>query len=356
MRSAFLSGPQQFTVRTIHEPTPPDGGLVLRVEACGVCGSDLRRWKEGPTPGAGDVVPGHEIAGVVVATGTNVDDFAPGDRLAVAPDVHCGTCWYCQRGQFNLCDNLRFLGITPGLPGGFAEKMVISREVLTNGIVHRIPEGLSFLLAALSEPFSSVLAAHIKAGTGLRDTVLVMGGGPIGCMHMAVAHFSGARVILSEPAAVRRKLAEPFQPDLVVDPQQEDLKARIMAFTHGLGVDIAICANPVAATQAQAVEVVRKGGRVVLFGGLPKANPMTSLDGNRIHYGEIQVVGAFSYHPTMHALALEFIQRNPDLAARFITHTFNLEQVNQAFQMAASGEALKVLVWNAPSHNDGGRN
>jgi L-iditol 2-dehydrogenase len=344
MRSAFLSGLQQFTLRTIPDPTPPDGGLLLRVEACGVCGSDLRRWKEGPTPGAGAGVPGHEIAGVVVATGSNVDDYAPGDRLAVAPDVHCGTCWYCQRGQYNLCDNLRFLGITPGLPGGFADRLVLTREVLTDGIVHRIPDGLSYPLAALAEPFSSVLAAHIKAGTGLRDTVLVMGGGPIGCMHIAVAHASGARVILSEPAAIRRKLAEPFQPDLVIDPHQEDLASKISAFTGGLGVDTAICANPVATTQTQAVELVRKGGRVILFGGLPKANPVTCLDGNRIHYGEIQVVGAFSYHPTMHAMALEFIQRNSDLAAKFITHSFTLEQINEAFQMAASGEALKVLV------------
>jgi L-iditol 2-dehydrogenase len=206
------------------------------------------------------------------------------------------------------------------------QALVLTREVLTDGIVHRIPDGLSYPLAALAEPFSSVLAAHIKAGTGLRDTVLVMGGGPIGCMHIAEAHASGARVILSEPAAIRRKLAEPFQPDLVIDPHQEDLASKISAFTGGLGVDTAICANPVATTQTQAVELVRKGGRVILFGGLPKANP------------------AFSYHPTMHAMALEFIQRNSDLAAKFITHSFTLEQINEAFQMAASGEALKVLV------------
>ena len=114
--------------------------------------------------------------------------------------------------------------------------------------------------------------------------------------------------------------------------------------TEGRGADTIICANPVAATQAQAVRAVRKGGRVVLFGGLPKADPMTTLDGNLVHYGEIEVVGAFSYHPTMHALALDVLRRGLIPADALITHTFPLSDVATAFEVASSGEGLKVVL------------
>jgi L-iditol 2-dehydrogenase len=114
--------------------------------------------------------------------------------------------------------------------------------------------------------------------------------------------------------------------------------------TGGRGADIVICANPVPATQTQAVEIVRKAGRVVLFGGLPKASPLVSLDANRIHYGEVQVVGAFSYHPTFHELALDLLSRRAIPAELLITHIFPLESVQEAFEAAAAGSALKVIV------------
>ncbi|UCC65169.1 MAG: alcohol dehydrogenase catalytic domain-containing protein [Anaerolineae bacterium] len=344
MKAAFLVRAGELEIREVPDPVPSDGGLVLEVEACGVCGSDLRRWKEGPPAGVEGIVPGHEVAGLVVEIGKNVAQYVPGDRLAVAPDIHCGQCYYCQRGMFNLCDDLRYLGISPGYPGGFAEKMALTDEVLANGIVHRIPDGLSFTEAALAEPCSSVLAVHHKAGTSLNDTVVVIGAGPTGCLHIVIAKARGARVIVSQRSATRRALAQRFKPDAVVDPINEDLTARVDELTGGLGADIVICANPVATTQAQAVEVVRKAGRVVLFGGLPKADPMTTLDGNRIHYGEIEVVGAFSYHPTFHALALEVLERKLIPTDLLITHTFALEKVREAFQTAASGEGLKVMV------------
>ncbi len=344
MKAAFLTGAQRFEIREVEEPAPPDDGLVLGVKACGVCGSDLRRWKEGPPPGVGGIVPGHELSGVVEAVGKNVTRYAPGDRLAVAPDVHCGICYYCERGLYNLCDDLRLVGITPGYPGGFAEKMVLTGEILANGIVHRMPEGISFPEGALAETMSSVLAAHEKARTCLDDTVVVMGAGPIGCLHVAVCKTRGARVIVSEPSPERREMAERFEPEAILDPFNEDVGERVRALTGGRGADVVVCANPIAATQTQAVEIVRKAGRVIFFGGLPKSNPMTTLDGNRIHYGEIEVVGAFSYHPTFHELALGLLQRKLIPADKLLTHIFSLEQIDQAFETAASGAGLKVIV------------
>jgi L-iditol 2-dehydrogenase len=171
-----------------------------------------------------------------------------------------------------------------------------------------------------------------------------MGAGPIGCLHIIIAKARGALVIVSEPSPIRRRLAERCGPDAVVDPTAEDLGACVRRMTAGVGADIVICANPIAETQAQAVQIVRKRGKVILFGGLPKANPLVTLDSNRIHYGEIEVVGAFSYHPTVHERALELIHRKVIPADFLVTHTFGLPEIGKAFEAAAAGEALKVVV------------
>lgn len=344
MRAAFLTGPEQLEVREAPDPTVPSDGLLLRVMACGVCGSDLRRWRQGPLPVAGDQIPGHEVSGVVEAIGSQVTRFRVGDRLALAPDVHCGQCYYCRRGRYNLCDDLRIVGITAGYAGGFAERMVLTGEILERGIVHPLPESLSFVEGALAEPLSSVLAAHHMTGTTVGDRVVIIGAGPIGCLHIAVARRRGARVLIAQRSAPRRALAARFHPDEIVDPTEQDLVEAVKEWTGGLGADIAICANPVAATQEQAVRLVRKGGQVVLFGGLPRANPMTTLDGNRIHYGEIVVLGAFSYHPSMHELALRMMAEGIVAADDIVTHTYGLEETPEAFGTAARGDGLKVMV------------
>jgi L-iditol 2-dehydrogenase len=344
MKAAFLTAPKTIELRDVPAPVMPEDGLMIDVKACGICGSDVRRWKEGPPPGTNGVIPGHEAAGVVVEVGKECKDFAVGDRMAIAPDIHCSRCYYCLREMYNLCDNLRFVGITPGYPGGFAEKMVLTREILTDGIVHRMPDGLSFEHAAVSEPCCSVLTTHDKARTKVGDTVVVIGAGPAGCLHVSVAKNRGARVIVSEAQKARREMVERFKPDLILDPAAADPVAKIKEFTNGIGADIVVCANPVADTQTRAVEMVRKAGKVILFGGLPKADPMTTVNGNLIHYGEIEVVGAFSYHPSMHKVALDLLAQGKLPAESLITHTFGLDNIAEAYEAAASGETLKVII------------
>lgn len=287
---------------------------------------------------------GHELAGVVIAVGPHTRQFRIGDRLAVAPDIHCGECWYCRHGRFNLCTGLKLLGITPGLDGGFAERVVLTGEVLRNGIVHPMPEALTWYGGGLAETLSSVLASHHQCATSLGETVAVLGAGPIGCLHVVIARARGARVLVSEPNPARRARAETFAPDAVFDPSRQEVVAEVRRLTDGLGADVVICANPVAATQTQAVEMARRGGRVVLFGGLPKANPMVSLNANLIHYGELVVLGAFSYHPCFHAEALRVLERQVVNVEQFVTHVRPLAKVAEAFAIAASGEALKVMV------------
>ena len=344
MKFACLTGPKTIELREKAEPKAPPGGLVLKVEACGICGSDLRRWQEGPPAGATHLVQGHELAGTVIETGSETKRFKVGDRLAVAPDIHCGTCWYCRRGKFNLCTDLRLVGITPGYDGGFSEQVVLSSEVLSNGIVHLMPDGLSFTEGGLAETISSVLASHDHCGVSLGETVVVLGSGPIGCLHIVLARARGARVIVAEPNPIRRRIAAQFDPDAIIDVTTQDVVAEVKRLTDGLGADVAICANPVASTQTQAVEMTRRGARIVLFGGLPKAAPMVSLNSNLIHYGEQVVMGAFSYHPSYHEEALRTLARKTVQAEKFITHTRPLAAIGEAFQIAAAGEALKVMV------------
>jgi L-iditol 2-dehydrogenase len=222
--------------------------------------------------------------------------------------------------------------------------MVLTGEMLANGIVHSMRDGMSFSEGALAEPCSSVLAAHARAGTSLGDSVLVIGAGPIGCLHVTISKTRGASVIVSQRSEKRREMVKRLQPDAVIDPSTEDVVIRVRQLTDGRGTDIAICANGVSATQALAVECVRKGGRVVLFGGLPRSDPMTSLDSNRIHYGEIEVVGAFSYHPTYHELALDVIGRKLVPTDLIVSHTFPLEGIGEAFETAAGRTGLKVMV------------
>jgi L-iditol 2-dehydrogenase len=344
MKAAFLTSANTLELRDTPEPDVPDDGLAIEVKACGICGSDLRRWKEGPPTGTSGIIPGHEAAGVVVEVGPKCHSFAVGDRLAIAPDVHCGRCYYCKREMYNLCDDLRFVGITPGYPGGFAEQMSLTGEILTNGIVNKMPDGLSFEHAAVSEPCCSVLATHEKAGTDSGDTVVVIGAGPTGCLHVFVAKQRGARVVVTECSKERLQIVRSFGPDLVVDASSNDTVSTVKGFTDGIGAGIVICANPVAQTQALAIEMVRKGGKVILFGGLPKADPMTALNGNLIHYGEIEVIGSFSYHPRFHRQALSLLAEGKLPASLLITHRFGLEQIDQAYRTAAGGEALKVMI------------
>ena len=343
VKAAQLTGPETIELVELPMPACPDDGVLLQVRACGVCGSDLRRWREGPAPG-GITVPGHEFAGVVVEVGAQVRGYQVGDHLAVAPDVHCLRCWYCSMGLYNVCDDMTMIGITPGFPGGLAEYCVLPAHALAGGTIHKMPASLGFREGALAEPLSSVQACHEDIGTRLGDTVLVMGAGPIGCLHTAIAHLRGARVILSEPNAQRRRMAEPFAPELVIDPTSEDVVAVVREFSGGLGADSAICANPVAATHQQAVAAVRKRGTVVLFGGLPKAAPMTELDANRIHYDEIRVVGSFSYHPEYHRRALQLLERGQIHQERSSPTRSRWTEVDRVFRTVADGDALKVMV------------
>jgi L-iditol 2-dehydrogenase len=315
--------------------------MIVKVHACGICGSDLRNFRAGLKANVGVQIMGHEFTGIVTETGPDVSRFKAGDRVAVAPDVSCGCCYYCRRGLVNLCIDHRMIGTH--WPGGFAEYVHFPKVVLERCMIHAIPDGLSLDDAALSEPASSVLAAQENAHVGLGDTILIIGDGPIGCLHIETARARGAsRIIMA--GLTRLREAVRFGPDILIDAGRQDTVAEVLAATDGLGADVAIVATPVASTQGQAVRAVRKRGIVVLFGGLPKANPETTLDANLIHYGEISVIGAFSYPAYIHEKALATIATKQIHPEKYFNLTVGLDDIVEGFRAAAEGRALKVLV------------
>lgn len=341
MKAAVFEGIEKINVREIPIPRCDDEGMLVKVETCCICGGDIRNFHTGLRYGIEHQVMGHEIAGVVEETGRNITRFKPGDRVAIAPDVSCGECYYCKRGLVNLCINHRMLGTN--WPGGFAQYIYLPPEVLNHGFVEPIPDSLSFDEAAMAEPASSVIACQENNNVSLGDTVVVIGDGPIGCLHVEVARARGAsRIILV--GLSRLDSASQFNPDYIINSASQDPVEEVKRITEGLGADIAICAAPVTQIQEQAVEMVRKRGKVILFGGVNKNNPFTSLNSNLIHYNELTVAGAFSYPAAGLFKAVRLITEGRISAKKYVTKRVKLDEIPEGIACAEQGKALRVAV------------
>ncbi len=341
MKAAVFEGIEKMVVRDMPVPQCEDDGILVKVEACCICGGDMRNFHTGLRYGIEKQVMGHEIAGIVEEAGSRVTRFKVGDKVAIAPDVSCGECYYCKRGLVNLCMDHKMLGTN--WPGGFAQYIYLPAIVLNRGFVEHVPDGLSFEEAAMAEPASSVIACQEYNNVSLGDTVVIIGDGPIGCMHIEVARARGAsRIIMA--GLTRLESVPQFSPDHIINSAAQNPVEEVLKITGGLGADIAICAAPVTAIQEQGLEMVRKRGKVVLFGGVNKNNPMTTLNSNLIHYNEITVVGAFSYPSTGLLKAVSLIAGGKISARKYVTKTVKLDEIPEGIAFAEQGKALRVAV------------
>lgn len=341
MKAAVFEKLGEMQVREVPLQPCGDGDILVKVHACGICGGDIRNFATGLRYGIKSQVMGHEFTGTVVEKGAEVIRFAIGDLVALAPDVSCGSCWYCKQGLVNLCENHRMVGTN--WPGGFAEYVHLSAEILAHGFVHHLPDGVSLTDGCLSEPASSVIASQERVGICQDSSVLILGDGPIGCLHIEVARANGAKQIFIAGRS-RLAVAKQFGPDFLLNYVKDDIVSIVREQTEGRGVDFAICANASVASQQVAVDAVRKRGKIVLFGGVPKDNPITSLNSNTIHYNEIEVIGAFSYQVRHHLAALEAIRNKTIHPKKYFTKTVTLENIVEGFMAAKNREVLKVLV------------
>jgi len=343
MKAAVFYGIKDMRIEEQPIPRFADDEILLKVEACAICGTDVRIFHHGHHNVHPPQIIGHEIAGVVADKGSRVTGYQVGDRVAVAPIVHCGVCFFCRRGQTNLCQNFKALGYH--YPGGFAEYMVIPRRVVEGGNLNRIPDNLSFEEAAIAEPLACALNGQLLSQVGVGDYVLIVGAGPVGCMHIALARSLGAsRVIVSEIKEDRLELARHFGADYYLNPQKEDVGKVLQEITEGIGPTVIIIAAPARKAQEEALLYAAPRARINLFGGLPGDDRLVQLDANLIHYREIFVHGTSGSTPLHNALALSLMASGRVDGKRFISKVVSLEELPEALEEASTGKFLKIVV------------
>lgn len=342
MKAAILKAPDSLVAGEVPDPAPQKGDVVIRVHRATICGTDIRIWRGRKTAGVRyPSVIGHEFAGEIVDGG---GIFTPGERVSVCPPIPCGHCHCCQRGLENLCPNLEAIGYQ--LDGGFAEFITVPARAVAMGNVVRLPESVSHEEAALIEPLACVVNGQNRVGLSAGESVVILGAGPIGTLHVKLARLRGAvRVIVSEPNAARRKLALDAGADVVIDPTATDLPAAVRDETGGLGADVAICAIGIPALVAGALALVRKAGRVSLFAGF-SPGATGQIDINAIHYDELTLVGAFGLTRADYNDSLALIREGRIEVASMVSHRFDLADCTAAFEMAESGAAMKVAFVN----------
>ncbi|MDP6636939.1 MAG: alcohol dehydrogenase catalytic domain-containing protein [Phycisphaerae bacterium] len=345
MKAVRYYGPGDVRVEQIPVPVCGSDEMLVKIEACAVCGSDLKTSKVGNPRMKEGAVMGHEFCAIVQEVGPDAEagDLKIGDRIVMATSIACGECLYCRRGWRNICQNVKPMGFA--YDGGMAEYTIIPPAALRGGHVVKVPEGLTAEHAALAEPISCAVNSLEQCNIEEGDTVLVVGAGPMGLLNVLVARARGAaKIILSEPNAARLAQGEPFC-DVAVNPSEQDLAEVVKAETEdGLGVDICIVAAPAAPPQEQAVHLVRKRGTVCLFASLPVGRNMLNIDSRAIHYNEIRVVGTSDSTAAHVSEGIRMLADGRVDGARIATHILTLDDIKQAFELMISGEALRVVL------------
>lgn len=342
MKALVVRAPMDFSIERVPVPEAPRGGFLLRVTACGLCGSDLRTLRSGHRKVTFPWTLGHEIAGVMVQAGPDyAGPWQIGDALAVGPIAYCGVCDFCRDGRYELCED--FGEIAQAWPGGLAEYIAIPEPCVTLGNILLIPNGLDPAYAAISEPVSSCVNAQEVASVGLSDTVVIFGAGPVGCIHASLARARGAdRVFMIDIVRDRLELARAFGPDALVDASQTDPVARVRELTAGKGATVVITATPAPIASVQAVEMARKAGRIVVFGGLPKDNCTPGVNYNTIHYNALRVIGTTIFAPRHQRIALD-LMASGRLTLEKLVHRFPLAAFERGARLALDGKLLKAV-------------
>jgi len=342
MKAAVLHGREDVRIERVPTPEARPGELIVRVGAALTCGTDLKVFRRGYH--ARMIVPpalfGHELAGTVVQAGAGVTGFAAGDRVVALNSAPCGECFFCRRGQENLCDDLLFNN------GAYAEFIRIPARIVAKNTLH-IPDHVPLEHAALTEPLACAVHGFEDSRPRKGDTVAVIGGGPLGLMILHVAALAGYEVIAIVKHDGQVEAAKQLGAAHIV--QTSSIRKAIRE-TRALtpkdrGVDIAIEAVGVPEAWQEAVELVRKGGTVNFFGGCA-ANTHVTLDTNRIHYSDITLRATFHHTPEICRKALDIIAGGRFQAGAFITGRAHLYELNRVFEklMKRSSEIKTAIV------------
>jgi len=344
MKAAVYYGPRDVRIESVPQPSAGPGEVLLRVRRCSVCGTDKRIFLHGQKNVVPPAITGHEIVGTVAEIGSGVvSGIGKGQNVVVGTVVGCGKCIYCKRKQYNMCDSFTAIGYD--YAGGFAEYVKIPAAAVAQGNVIPIPETIPLERAALVEPLSCCLNGQEYLAAQPGDRALVFGAGPIGLMHASILKARGcAPIIVTDVSEERLAYVTEFGLGQTVNTAGGNSVERILEAAGGEKFDVALTANSVKSTQADALNLVRKKGRVCFFAGIPKDDPVLGIDTNLIHYNEVSVFGCFASNLQHYHQALGMVARNDIPWDRFLTHRFSLNDMVKAYATVEAGEGIKMVI------------
>ena len=336
----MLYGVRNLRIERVNVPEVEAGEVLVKVKAATTCGTDLKILQRGyaekviklPT------IFGHEWAGEVVEVGEGLKWPKKGMRIRAGNSAPCLHCAMCQKGRYNLCENMIWLW------GAYADYIKVpARMVLVN--MQEIPQHVSYEEAAITEPLACVLHGAEKASVKLGDAVIIIGAGPIGLLHLLAARKRGAEKVISiDLVEERLDFAKKLGADETINPEKENVVEKVQQLTGGCGADIVIEAIGLPQTWEQALKLVRKGGTVLEFGGCP---PGTEIKVNTelLHYGEVTVRGAFHATPLHFKKALNLIASRTIDVRPLITKKMKLEEINEAFKILSTTKSeIKIAI------------
>ncbi|MCR4656677.1 MAG: zinc-dependent alcohol dehydrogenase family protein [Lachnospiraceae bacterium] len=338
MYGNYFLGNGSFEVREIPERELLKDEVLVKVAACGICGTDVHIFHgdKGSAEVNPPVILGHELSGTVEQTGRGVTSVRVGDHVTVDPNIYCGKCHYCKIGKKQQCTGLEAIGVT--MNGGFADYCYVPETQC-----HVLPPQVSLRAGAMAEPLACCLHGTDLAGIRAGDSVCVIGGGAIGLMMVQLAKLSGAAsVILSEPVEMRRKIGLDVGADYAVDPLDKPIGKQIEDILSAKGADVVIeCAGNTAATK-QAFEAADDGGTVLLF-SVPKAGSSYSLSLEQVFQKELKIIGS-RINPDTHGRAVALINSGKVSFDKLITHSYKIGQLREAIIKQTENDSIKVVI------------
>ena len=348
MRAGVFRDKGVVRVEEVPVPEVGDGEVLIKVSACGICGTDIKkifqRYVEPPQ------ILGHELAGTVVAVGRGVERWTPGDRVMSFHHTPCGRCFYCEKRLFSQCKQYKTTGLTAGFTpngGGFAQYVKAMPWVTERGIVP-LPDNVGFEEATFIEPINTIVKAVQKARITAGETVLILGCGPIGLQLLMVSNLEGAKLYTSDPISRRRQKSLSLGALESFDPTSGKLVEEVRARTDGRGEDAVLVAVAHPSVVTDALATARPGGRVLLFAA---NDPVTKIEFPAAAVGidEKEILGSYSAAVDIQESAAALVLGKKLPVMEIVTHRFTLDRIQEALELAArpTAESLKILITHA---------
>ncbi|UCF09460.1 MAG: alcohol dehydrogenase catalytic domain-containing protein [Candidatus Bipolaricaulota bacterium] len=336
MKAAVLLEPRKIRIQDVEDPVMTDTRVLVRIRNCGICTLEQRLYT-GDLKIGYPIVPGHEASGEIVEIGARViGEFTPGMPVALDLITRCGQCYFCRTGRSNLCSN-RF---KPGqqVLGGFGEYIAVRGRQ-----AHPVAENVSLREAAFVEPVACCIRSLKKLRVELGESVLIVGAGPMGIMHLQVARAMGARVFVSDPNAKRLDVARSLGAFAGIDPSSVDMEEAIRSETGGIGVDACVVTSPAQAALESGISALAKAGRLNIYTSYMEEMPLP-MDANKMHRNESLITGSegrteFDFHQAVKLIGYGMVDVKP-----LISQVVGLESIAEGIEAAMSQDTLRVLL------------